>query len=178
MNTFPLPQYANVSVQNQQYFNFFTQQLGSLPNLYAMLAHSNTGLDAYLRLHNHQQSLTIAEKEIIGLVVSSINQSGYCLETHTMIARLNGFTDSQIGEIKNGSALFNSRYHALAQLVYNISTTKGHPTNQLLHLFFEAGYTRESLVDTFLCIGDNIITNLLTCTMQVPSDFTDIEQIK
>ncbi|KAA2243394.1 carboxymuconolactone decarboxylase family protein [Chitinophaga agrisoli] len=172
MKHFQIPGYADVSLQNRQYFDFYKKQLGSLPNLYAMLAHSDTGLDAYLRFHDHKQSLTIPEKEIIGLIVGTVNQSVYCLETHVMIARLNGFTDEEIREVKGGSARFNERYHALAQLVFNIMSTKGHPASTQLEVFFEAGYTNESLVDVMLCIGDNMITNLLSCTMQVPSDFS------
>jgi AhpD family alkylhydroperoxidase len=177
MNTFQLPKYPEVSPLNQQYFNFFVEHLGSLPNLYAMLAHSDNALDAYLRLHNHQLSLTIPEKEIIALIVSSVNESKYCLETHTMIARLNGFNEEEIMEIKNGSAKFDDRYHALAKLVYSIVITKGHPENKFMQIFFAVGYTKENLTDTFICVGDNVITNLLTCSMQVPSDFssTDLE---
>jgi AhpD family alkylhydroperoxidase len=66
-----------------------------------MLAHSGTALEAHPSFHNHLQSLTNLEKEIIGLVVGFINESAYCLETHTMMARLNGLIDKEIEEIKN-----------------------------------------------------------------------------
>jgi AhpD family alkylhydroperoxidase len=171
MNTFPIPGYTDVSDKNRKYFDFFNKQLGSLPNLYATLAHSDSALEAYWMFHNHSQSLTIPEKEIIGLVVGSINESSYCLETHSMIARLNGFSEEQIYEIKKGSAKFDKRYDAFADLVYSIVTTKGRPDEQQFLRFFEAGYTQESLVDILLCIGDSMITNLLTCSMRVPSDF-------
>jgi AhpD family alkylhydroperoxidase len=170
MDTFQIPKYKHVSTLNQYYFSFFHQHLGGVPNLYAMLAHSENALDTYWRLHNHKQSLTIPEKEIIGLIVSSINESGYCLETHIMIAKLNGFTDDMISEIRSGSAHFDSQYHALAQLIYSIVTTRGNPDERLFELFFEAGYTTESLVDAFIAIGDTVIANLLTCSMRVPSD--------
>jgi AhpD family alkylhydroperoxidase len=167
---FPIPKYEDVSKENQQYFDFFKNQSGSLPNLYAMLAHSGTALNAYWKFHQHPQSLSIIEKEITGIVVASYNESAYCLETHVMIAKLNGLTDDQISEIIDGTALFNNRYDGLVRVVHAIVRSKGRPEESLLSRFFEAGYTTENLVDLFLCIADNTLTNLLTCSLKVPSD--------
>jgi hypothetical protein len=41
----------------------------------------------------------------------------------------------------------------------------------LVNNFFEAGYTKESLVDTIVLIGDKIITNYLHGVTKVPVDF-------
>ncbi|HEY4196759.1 MAG TPA: hypothetical protein VGM63_14545, partial [Mucilaginibacter sp.] len=83
---FPIPQYDEVSAVNRKYFNFFEQKLGSIPNLYGMLAHSGGALDAYYQLHEHAQSLNVIERAVFGILVDSLNESVYCLETHKMIA--------------------------------------------------------------------------------------------
>lgn len=171
MENFKIPTYNDVSSKNQEYFNFYHEKLGSLPNLYAMLAHSSTGLEAYLRFHTHKQSLSILEKEIIGIIVGAYNKSDYCLETHTMIGKLNGLSEEQIESLKNDGLPFDNKHNALVILVRSLVKTKGRPDQELVTQFFSSGYTKENFVDAVLSVGDNMITNLLSCSMQVPSDF-------
>jgi AhpD family alkylhydroperoxidase len=167
---FPIPQYNEVSSANRKYFDFFEQKLGSIPNLYGMLAHSGGALDAYYKLHEHAQSLNTIERAVIGILVASLNESAYCLETHKMIAKLNGLSDEEVNEIVDGTILFNERYNYLSRLVTEIVISKGKPREKTMQRFFNAGYTTENLVDVILCIADTTFTNLLTCSMNVPLD--------
>lgn len=170
MNTFSIPTKEEVSPLNRKYFDYFNDRLGMVPNLYAMLAYSDTGLESYIQLQSRKQRLSMQEKAIIGLVVGAINESTYCLETHSMIARLNGLTEAQIREVQYGTAGFDPQYDALARLVHSMVINKGKPAEAAIDRFFVAGYTNAHLVDVVLCIGDNMISNMLTRTMDVPSD--------
>ncbi|MGF7232381.1 carboxymuconolactone decarboxylase family protein, partial [Arachidicoccus sp.] len=164
MRHFPIPQYHEVSAANRKYFDFFRQKLGSVPNLYSMLARSESALDAYYKLHEHAQSLNTIERAVIGILVASLNESVYCLETHKMIARLNRLSEEEVNEIVDGTILFNERCHHLSRLVTEIVISKGKPREKTLQRFFDAGYTTENLVDVILCIADTTFTNLLTCS--------------
>jgi len=55
-------------------------------------------LPDYLALQNRKNTLT-AKKKIINLVVNQVNDCNYCLAAHTIIGKMQGFSDEQILEI-------------------------------------------------------------------------------
>jgi AhpD family alkylhydroperoxidase len=178
MTNFILPNRDEVSPGNSKYFDFFHERLGMMPNLYAMMTYADQALESYIRLQNRKQKLTLKEREVVSLVVAAVNESAYCLESHTMIAHLNGFTEEQITEIKAGTAGFDHRLHALARITHGIAVTRGKPDEGLLDAFFSAGYTTGHLVDLIVSIGDNTISNLLCQVMQVPPDENPLPFVK
>ena len=129
--------------------------------MYATFTYSETALGTYLALQNAKSSLSSKAREVVNLVVSEVNACQYCLAAHTMVGKMVGFTDQQILEIRSGTAHFDTRLDALAQLVHNVAVTRGHTDKQLLQAFFDAGWNEGNLVDIMMAIGDKIISNYL-----------------
>lgn len=171
MSTFNVPTRAEVSENNQAIFDQLEKGLGFVPNLYATYAHSNTALENYLSFANSKTSIKAKEKEVINLAVSEVNNCIYCLSAHTAIAKMNGFTDSQILELRAGEASFDNKLDALARLAKNITENKGRTSEEVLANFFAQGYTKANLVDVISLVGEKIISNYLHNTTQVPVDF-------
>ncbi len=171
MKNFTVPSRETVSAANQTIFDQLKKGLGMVPNLYATFAHSEHALGNYLALQNGKSSLNAKEREVINLVVSQVNECEYCLAAHTMIAKMQGFTDAQIIEIRKGGAAFDAKLNALARLVKSAAENRGAATAELVEQFFAAGYTDGQLVDTVVVIGDKIITNYLHALTKVPVDF-------
>jgi AhpD family alkylhydroperoxidase len=171
MNTFNVPTRDQVSPANQALFDNLKKGLGMVPNLYATLAHSEHALGNYLALQNAKSSISGKAREVVNLVVSQVNACEYCLAAHTVIGGMVGFTPEQILEIRRGGASWDTRLDALAKLVKNIASERGHADPALVEAFFAAGWTKENLVDTIVVIGDKTVTNYLHGTTQVPVDF-------
>lgn len=171
MNTFNVPTREQVSATNQGIFDTLEKSVGFVPNLYATYAHSETALENYLNFANAKTSLTAKEKEVVNLAVSQVNECQYCLAAHTAIAGMNGFTPSQILEIRSGEASFDSKYNALAQLAKNITENRGSASEAAVKNFMEAGYTKGNLVDAIVLVGEKTISNYIHNTTQVPVDF-------
>ena len=171
MKTIPVPAYAQVSPANQALFDSLKKGLGMVPNLYATFAHSEHALGNYLALQSGKSSLSAKARELINLVVSQVNACEYCLAAHTAIGKMTGYTDAQILEIRRGRASFDARLDALARLVRNIASERGHADPALVQAFFGAGGTEGDLVDAIVVIGDKTVTNYLHGTTQVPVDF-------
>lgn len=171
MKTFNVPSREEVSPANQVLFDNLKKGIGKVPNLYATMAHSENALGTYLTLQSAKSSLKAKEKEVVNLVVSQVNECEYCLAAHTYIAKLNGFTDEQIIEIRKGGAAFDPKLDALAGLVKSAVENKGKPVPAVVDAFFDAGYTNENLVDTVVLIGDKMVTNYLHGITRVPVDF-------
>ncbi|SAL24142.1 alkylhydroperoxidase [Caballeronia udeis] len=171
MTTINVPTRDEVSPANQAIFDKLKSSLGSVPNLYATLAHSEHALGSYLAFQNAKSSITGKAREIVNLVVSQVNACEYCLAAHTVIGKMNGFTDEQILEIRSGRVSFDAKFDALARLVTNITVNRGHADQALVDAFFAAGWTKGNLVDVIVVIGDKTVTNYLHGTTRVPVDF-------
>lgn len=171
MTTINVPTRDQVSPANQAHFDTLKKGLGMVPNLYATLALSEHALGNYLAFQNAKSSITGKAREVVNLVVSQVNSCQYCLSAHTVIGGMVGFKPEQILEIRRGGASFDAKLDALAKLVKNIATERGHADPARLQAFFDAGWSQENLVDVIVVIGDKTVTNYLHGTTQVPVDF-------
>ncbi len=171
MTTINVPTRDQVSPANQAHFDTLKKGLGMVPNLYATLALSEHALGNYLAFQNAKSSINGKAREVVNLVVSQVNNCQYCLAAHTVIGGMVGFKPEQILEIRRGGASFDAKLDALAKLVKNIATERGHADPTRLQAFFDAGWTQENLIDVIVVIGDKTVTNYLHGTTQVPVDF-------
>jgi AhpD family alkylhydroperoxidase len=168
---FRIPQRTEVTPGNQALFDQLTSILGSVPNLYASFAWSENGLNTYLAMENSRSSLNARQREAIHLIVSEINKCPYCLSAHSAIARLNGFTEEEVREIRLGSAGFDGKLDALVRMAKSIAENGGVCNEDTLGNFYLAGLTKENLVDTVLVIGYAVIANYLLALTRAPVDF-------
>jgi hypothetical protein len=114
-----------------------------MPNLYAMLAYSEQGLVSYLQLQSRKQLLSKRESVIISLVVGAIHQSDYCMGIQAMIARLNGFDDEQIREVKgNGNEKIISPHHPAQNPKKQNSYRTAYPSAVVHHQKYDRGVSR------------------------------------
>lgn len=169
--TINVPTRAEVSENNQALFDNLKSAVGFVPNLFATFAHNETALGDYLSFQNRKSTLKAKEKEVINLVVSQINQCEYCLAAHTAIGKMNGFSDDQIIEIREGHASWSEQLDALAKFVQSAVLNRSKPSEAATEALFEAGYTKANLIDIIVVIGDKMISNFVHGTTKVPVDF-------
>ena len=175
--TFTVPTRAEVSANNQGIFDNLQKGLGFVPNLYAYFSKSETALGDYLAFQNRKSTLRAKEREVINLVTSQINGCRYCQSAHTVLGKMNGFTDEQVLEIRKGSAPFDSKLDALVKFTASTVENRGRATEESKEAFFEAGYTEANLVDVVIVIGDKIISNYIHNLTGFEIDFPVAEEI-
>jgi uncharacterized peroxidase-related enzyme len=171
MTRITVPTRDAVSEANQAMFDALQGQLGFVPNLYATFALSNNALGTYLALQSAKSSINAKSREVVNLVVSQYNDCRYCLAAHTMLGKMNGFSDDQIIAIRKGAAPFDAKLDALAKLTVALVANRGHADAAAMDAFFAAGWTQENLVDVIVTIGDKIISNYLHAATDIPVDF-------
>lgn len=171
MNEFKVPSRAEVATVNQTIFDNLEKQLGFVPNLFATYAYSENALKNYLDFSGAPSSLKAKEKEAVNLAVSQVNNCEYCLAAHTAIGKMNGFSDAEIIELRQGKASFDTKLNALAALAKNITENRGHTENTVVKNFFNAGWSKENLIDTISLVGDKTISNYINNTVKAPVDF-------
>jgi uncharacterized peroxidase-related enzyme len=168
--TFSVPTRSEVSENNQAIFDNLQKALGFVPNLYATIGYSKNGLERFLAYQNAKTSLNNKEKEAVNLIVSQVNNCVYCVSAHTVIGKMNGFTDEQILDIRKGKAA-DAKLNALVQLAGEITKTRGETNSDLVDAFFAQGFTNENLVDLILQVSDKTAMNYLHNLTKVPVDF-------
>lgn len=178
MKTFSVPQREEVSQANQVIFDTIKASFGKIPNLYASFAYSETALSDYLNLQNRKTSLSGQEKEVINLVVSQVNNCQYCIPAHTFIAKMLGFTDEQIVEIRKATISFDFKLASLARFVKDTTVNRGRPSERYINDFLDAGYNNASIVDVCILIGDKTISNYLHSITQIPVDWPEAPSIE
>ena len=170
MKKFTVPAREEVAPANQAIFDTLNKALGFVPNLYATIAYSDNGLSKYLAYQNAKTSLSNKEKEAVNLIVSQVNGCIYCQSAHTVIGKMNGFTDDQILDIRRGKAA-NSKLNALVKLAESVTKNRGNADAALVDGFYAEGYSNENLVDLILQVSDKTAMNYLHNLTKVPVDF-------
>jgi AhpD family alkylhydroperoxidase len=171
MQTVTIPARETVSENNKALFDGLKKNLGFVPNLYAYFANSETALSDYLSLQNRKSTLRNKEREVINLVTSEINGCRYCQSAHTVIGKMNGFTEEQILELRSGSASFDAKLDVLAKFTAAVVQNRGRAPQEVKNNFFAAGYTEAHLVDAVIIIGDKIISNYIHNLTEFTIDF-------
>jgi AhpD family alkylhydroperoxidase len=141
-----------------------------VPNLYATMAFSGNGLTKYLAYEGAKTSLTNKEKEAVNLVVSQINGCIYCQSAHTVLGKMNGFSDEEVLKLRGGHST-DPKLDALVTLAKDITEHKGHASPARLDVYFAAGYDKGNLVDLILQVSDKIAMNYLHNLTEIPVDF-------
>jgi uncharacterized peroxidase-related enzyme len=168
---FKVPTLEEVSEKNKEILTAIKNQVGFVPNIYATYAYSENALERYTTFANGKTTFNNKEKEVINLVVSQVNGCEYCQAAHTAIGKMNGFTDEQVISLRKGEAPFNEKYDALVKTAKAITLKKGRIEDEVLEIFFDAGYTKENLVDLIVAIGEKTTTNLLHNVTGIEIDF-------
>ena len=170
MKKFTVPTRDEVAAANQVIFDNLNKALGFVPNLYATIAYSDNGLGRYLAYQNAKTTLSNKEKEAVNLVVSEVNNCLYCKSAHTVIGKMNGFTDEQLLNIRREKA-DHPKLNALVKLAASITRNRGNAEPELVDDFYAQGYTNENLVDLILQVSDKTAMNYLHNLTKVPVDF-------
>jgi len=177
MKTYSIPGREQVSPANQSIYDNLNKLVGRVPNLYAAFANSDYALGNYLTLQNSKSSLRAKEREVINLVVSQVNHCLYCLSAHSALAKMQGFSDEQILQIRKADIPFDQKLDVLAKLIKSVVENKGHVDEQLLDNFYAAGYTEGNLADVVIGIGDKMISNYMYALTEIPIDFPAVPEI-
>ena len=97
-----LPQEGALSVETQAYFDLCQEKLGIVPNVLQAYAFNEKKLRTFTEMYNDlmlgDSALTKLEREMIAVVVSSVNKCFYCLTAHgAAVRQLSG--DPILGEL-------------------------------------------------------------------------------
>jgi len=158
--------------QAQELLREIKNKLGKVPNIFAIMGHSNVALKAYMdfKAALSQGEINDRDAEIISLVVAQVNNCEYCLGAHTATSKMQGMSDEAILDIRRGKSA-DPRIQALIDLVAEIVRTRGKPSADAVDAFLAAGYSQAALIDVIGWISLNLYTNYFNHMAETPLDF-------
>ena len=146
--------------------------IGFIPNVFAVLAESETSLRAFIQLNQQlgESSFDATEREIIQTAASVENQCGYCVAGHTAFADMQEVDSKVIDAVRSNQAIKQSKLESLNQFTRRMVNSKGSISNQQLNDFFDAGYTPANALEVILGICVKTFSNYAGNMIGIPLD--------
>lgn len=179
MRTFEVPTREQVSPAAQTIFDNLKSQIGMVPNIYATIGYSANALESFLGFQGAQAKGTFSakEREAVYLIVSQTNGCAYCQAAHTALGKMNGFTEEETIELRQGRSA-NERLQAIVSLAQDITLNRGRASEDNVEAFFAQGFDNEALIDLIALVADKTLVNFVHNLTQVPIDFPKAQPIE
>lgn len=142
----------------KQLYAKLREELGFVPNYYQALGRSPALIEAHLGFGSHMMgsgALTPALKEKIGLVVSGINSSSYCIAIHMELLRKFGVEKSVGRKLVTDypNAPVDEKEKALFRFADKLTRKPFEITQADAATVRQAGWSEEALLETVLTVA-------------------------
>lgn len=153
------------------------KQLGSVPNLFRVVANSPAALEGYLGLNGalSKGRLDARTRERIALAVAQVNGCGYCLAAHSYLGKnLARLDDVEILANRNGHS---SDAKAEAAIVFAVGMVRerGHVGAAAVAAVRAAGYDDGQIIEIVAHVALNTLTNYVNEVAGTVIDFPAVD---
>ena len=149
------------------------KQLGSVPNMFRLIATSPQALDGYLGLSAAlgKGALPAQTRERIALAVAEVNGCGYCLSAHTYLGKnLAKLDDAEITANRNGASN-DPKADAAVRFAAKVTQARGHIAEADLAAVRAAGYSDAQVIEIVQHVALNTWTNYFNEVFKTDIDF-------
>ena len=150
------------------------QQVGFIPNMYAVMANSPGLLETYLTGYDRfrqASGFTPAEQEVVLLTISRENGCHYCVAAHSTLAdRFSGVPREVTDAIRDGAPVPAGKLRALNEFTRTLLATRGRPDRAEVDAFLAAGYTERHVLEIILAVAVKTLSNWSNHVFDTPVD--------
>ena len=149
------------------------KQIGSVPNLFRVLANSAAGLEGYLGLNGAlaKGELDAKTRERIAIAVAEVNGCGYCLSAHTYIGKnVAKLDDAEITANRSGASN-DLKANAAVRFAVKVVNARGHVNDTDIAAVKAAGFDDAQVVEIVLHVALNTLTNYVNEVAKTEIDF-------
>lgn len=155
-------------------------QLGSVPNMFRLIATSPQALEGYLGMSNAlgRGALPAATRERIALAVAEANGCDYCLSAHTYLGKnLARLDDAEITANRSGASN-DPKADAAVRFAARVVAARGRVAEADFAAVRAAGYTDAQIVEIVQHVALNTWTNYFNEVFGTEIDFPAVEARK
>ncbi|SDQ24422.1 peroxidase-related enzyme [Pseudovibrio sp. Tun.PSC04-5.I4] len=180
MSRIPTPSSIDAAPQGSQVsLQAVNSQLGSVPNLFRIVANSPQALEGYLGLNGAlgKGSLPAATRERIALAVGEQNGCNYCLAAHTYLAtNLAKLSAEEIATNRRGSSQ-DAKAAIAVEFAVEIVKHRGQVSDAAVQAVRDAGYTDAEVVEIVGHVALNTLTNYMNEVLGTEVDFPAVKEL-
>jgi len=149
------------------------KQLGSVPNLFRVIANSPAALEGYFGLNGALAKGTLDAKtrERIALAVAEINGCGYCLSAHSYLGRHVAKLDDAEMTANRSGASNDPKADAAVRFAATVVRERGHMSDADVAAVKAAGFDDAQIVEIVLHVALNTLTNYINEVAKTEIDF-------
>lgn len=155
------------------------QQMGSVPNLFRLVANSPHVLNALLGMNGAlgEGELDAATRERIALAVAEINKCNYCLAAHTYVgASVAKLSDDEIITNRKGGSK-DPKADAAVKFAVEIVLARGSVAHDSIKKLQDSGFTNAEIIEIIAHVAYNIFTNYLNIALGTEVDFPAVSAL-
>jgi uncharacterized peroxidase-related enzyme len=162
--------------KSKELFNVVQSKLGFIPNLIKVFGNSPATLQTYLSLGELTASGNFSNKfrEQLALAIAEENNCNYCLSAHTAIGKMNGLSDEQTEQSRQGLAN-EAKIQAALQFAQKVTSKRGQVSSDEIQAIKNAGYNDEDILEIVLNVVANTLTNYVNHIADTEVDFPSVE---
>lgn len=169
----PIPERDALPEEVQKYFGKCDKKLGMVPNVLAAYSQNTAQLDVFSKFYNElmfgESELTLLEKEMIAVVVSSVNHCYYCLTAHGAAVReYSG--DPVLGELlvmNYRAAELSPRHHAMLDFADKLTRQPDQVLEADRQSLRDAGFSDQGIWDIANIAGFYNMTNRVASAVEM-----------
>ena len=173
MSRIPTPTVEQAPEMSKPLLAAVQKQLGTVPNLFKIVANSPAALEAYLGFSGAlgKGALAASTRERIALAVAEVNGCGYCLSAHSYLARkLAGLDDAEITANRNGGSN-DIKADVAVRFAAKLTHERGQVSDADIAALKQAGYSDAEIVEIIAHVALNVFTNYLNESLKTEIDF-------
>lgn len=172
MSRIALPAPENTPAKSQPLLDGVKAQLGTVPNLFRLIALSPAALEAYLGFSAALgKTLDAKTRERIALTVAQVNGCDYCLSAHTYLAtNLAKLDAAEIAANRNGHST-DARADAAVAFAKKVAEARGKVSEADIAAVKLAGFTDAQIVEIVANVAINVLTNFVNNVAETDIDF-------
>lgn len=150
------------------------QQVGFIPNMFAVMANSPGLLETYLTGYDRfrkESGFTPAEQEVVLLTISRENGCQYCVAAHSVIAdKFSQVPAAVTDSIRNGTPIPDPKLRAVSAFTRLLMAKRGRPDRADVEAFVRAGYEERQILEIILAVAVKTLSNWSNHVFQTPLD--------
>ena len=153
------------------------QQLGVVPNLMKVVAHSPAALEGYLSLNTALSRGVLAGhlRERIALGLAQYNGCDYCLSAHDYLGRNVAKLSPQDITAARDFHATEARTAAALSFTQRVASKQGQVSDADLQAVRDAGYSEAEVIELVLHVALNVLTNYVNNVAQTDIDFPVVQ---
>jgi len=156
------------------------KQLGSVPNLFRVVANSPAALEGYLGLSGAlgKGSLDGRTRARIAMAVAEANGCDYCLSAHTYLGQHAAKLDPAELTANRQAESTDARAAAALRFAVQVVRSRGHVGDAELAAVRAAGYDDAQIIEIVLHVALNTLTNYVNTVAGTEIDFPRVTHIE